>query len=197
MALSLADKTALSLANIQLRENLRQLSIRDPLTQLPNRRHMEEYLAREQARAAREGRTIGMMMIDIDYFKKVNDTHGHEAGDVVLCGLADKLRSFVRPYDLACRYGGEEFVVALAGNDADQSLRRAEELRRTISETLVPHLRGEDLPITVSIGVAVYPEHGESIAAVLDAADGALYQAKHEGRNRVCLANAMVPATQV
>ncbi len=194
MAVSLADKTALSLANVQLRENLRQLSIRDPLTRLPNRRHMEDYLAREHARATREGRTIGMMMIDIDYFKRVNDSFGHEAGDAVLCSVAEKLRSFVRPYDLACRYGGEEFVVALAGNDAGQSLDRAEELRKSIADTLAPHIHGENLRVTVSIGVAVYPDHGDSMSAVLEAADGALYEAKNQGRNRVCLAGSPLPA---
>lgn len=167
---------------------LREQSIRDHLTGLFNRRYMEETLDREIERAARDGLPLGLVMIDIDRFKRLNDALGHEAGDAVLRDLGRILGLQVRQSDIACRYGGEEFVLILPGASPEITRERAERVRRAVKR--VPRWRHEALAaVTVSLGVAGYPRHGLDAAAVLAAADMALYRAKREGRDRVVVAD--------
>jgi diguanylate cyclase (GGDEF)-like protein len=166
----------------QLELNLQ--AMRDPLTNLYNRRPLEETLRREILRARRTGSVVGVMAIDIDHFKRVNDTLGHDAGDAALRGVAEELSDCVREEDVACRAGGEEFVVILPGTGEEALRQRAEVVRRRIEQARIS-ADGATLQVTVSIGLAAFPAHGETEAALLRAADAALYKAKAEGRNRV------------
>jgi diguanylate cyclase (GGDEF)-like protein len=168
----------------QLELNLQ--AMRDPLTGLYNRRQLEEGLHREVLRARRIGGSVGVMAIDVDHFKRVNDTLGHEVGDFALRGIADELSSCVREEDIACRAGGEEFVIILPGAGKTALRVRAEAVRRTIEQAQIPAGDGI-LKLTVSIGLATFPSYGDSGQAVLRAADVALYKAKAAGRNRVVL----------
>ena len=168
-----------------LQEKLIEQTIRDPLTGLFNRRHLEPTLAREVARCRREGRPLSVMLLDVDHFKRINDGHGHAVGDEVLRQMAAVLSRSVREEDLACRYGGEEFVLVLPSMAAGHALERAEALRRALGELLIPLEGGGRLRLTVSIGVATYPEAGTTPDHLLRAADEALYAAKHAGRDVV------------
>jgi diguanylate cyclase (GGDEF)-like protein len=189
LAVTVAEQFALALANLRLRETLRSQSIRDQLTGLFNRRYMEETLDRELSRAERQRRSLSLILLDIDRFKHYNDTFGHEAGDVVLTSLGALLRSASRVGDVACRYGGEEFVLILPEAPLGDALRRAEEIREAIRGLRVTH-GGRPLEVVrCSMGVAAYPEHGETGSALLRAADAALYRAKREGRDQVVLAD--------
>jgi diguanylate cyclase (GGDEF)-like protein/PAS domain S-box-containing protein len=183
-----ADLTALVLNNTQLREALREQSIRDPLTGLFNRRYMEETLKREVGRVTRQLNPLGIIMIDIDYFKHFNDTHGHTAGDTLLQGLGQFLQSHIRGEDVACRYGGEEFILILPNASVEIAQQRAEDLRKKVKLLQMPGADQSQDGITLSIGIAIYPEHGRTMEAVLHAADAALYRAKQEGRDRVVIA---------
>ena len=185
LAPSVADHIALTVANLKLRETLRHLSIRDPLTGLFNRRYMEESLERELRRADRKGTSVGIIMIDIDHFKRINDTYGHEAGDTVLREMGVLLQRHIRGSDIACRYGGEEFTLILADSPLSVAQHRAEHLREEIKELHIEY-RGQDVgTITLSMGVAAFPQHGATEQALLQSADLALYRAKAEGRDRV------------
>ena len=187
-ALTVTEHIALALANLKLRETLRAQAVRDSLTGLYNRRYMEQALEREILRAARNGRTVGVIMLDLDNFKLFNDTHGHEAGDVLLRVLGDFLVSHVRAEDIACRYGGEEFVVILPEAPLAMSRSRAEELWKGV-QGLSANYHGELLRgVTVSAGVASYPAHGATMAGLLRAADAAMYAAKRGGRDRIQVA---------
>ncbi len=188
LAVAVAERIALALANLRLRESLRNQSILDPLTGLFNRRFMEETLELEFARSARGDRSIGIIMLDLDHFKPLNDSCGHDAGDAVLRELAGVLKSSVREGDIACRYGGEEFVLILPEAPLELALRRAEELRDAVKRLSVLHGGRRIGPLTVSAGVATFPEHGKTGAALLQAADAALYRAKAAGRDRVLVA---------
>jgi len=149
---------------------------------------MEDALQRELHRAERSGKPIALVMIDVDNFKRFNDTFGHDAGDFVLSTVARTLIENIRPSDLACRYGGEELAVVLSEISLESALERAEKLRPAIRGTNLTH-RGQSLPgPTASFGVAVYPAHGAALADLVKAADQALYRAKQEGRDRVCAA---------
>ena len=185
LAVTLAEHCSLALANLRLRETLRNQSILDPLTGLFNRRCMEETLELEFARATRGHRSIGIIMIDIDHFKRLNDSLGHEAGDEVLRALAALLRSRVREGDIACRYGGEEFVLILPEAPLDLARARAEELREQVKRLLVPYRDQLVGPVSVSVGVAAFPDHGKTALMLLRAVDAALYRAKAAGRDRV------------
>jgi len=187
-ALTVTEHVALALANLKLRETLRGQAVRDSLTGLYNRRYMEQALEREILRAARNGRPVGVIMLDLDNFKLFNDTHGHEAGDTLLRVLGDFLVTHVRAEDIACRYGGEEFVVILPEAPLAMARSRAEELWKGV-QGLSVNYRGELLRgVTVSAGVAAYPAHGTTMAALLRAADAALYAAKRGGRDRIQVA---------
>jgi diguanylate cyclase (GGDEF)-like protein len=189
-----AEQVGLSVANIRLREALRSQAIRDPLTNLYNRRYLEEMMERETRRAVRGEHGLGVLMLDLDHFKNFNDTHGHDAGDTVLRETAAFLLKSVRAEDIVCRFGGEEFVVILPVADVKATQARAERIRSKLRELSVMH-QGQSLgTITVSIGVAELPQHGTSPRELLDAADAALYRAKREGRDRVMVAEAAVIA---
>jgi diguanylate cyclase (GGDEF)-like protein len=183
-AVLISEQLSMSLANLQLREQLRNQSIRDPLTGLFNRRYLEETMDRELARTARNGQTLAVIAIDVDHFKRFNDTHGHEAGDKVLVEFAGVLRRGIRSTDIACRYGGEEFVLLMPESPASIALERVEALRRQTSELRV-HIGTVQLEaITISSGIAVAPTHGENGEMLLRNADTALYAAKAAGRDR-------------
>lgn len=180
-----AGQIGLSIANIRLRDALRTQSVKDPLTGLYNRRYLEETLEREIRRASRAQLMLGILMIDLDYFKKFNDTYGHEAGDAVLREAAALLARSIRAEDTVCRFGGEEFVILLPTANLDAACMRAESIRAKLREVTVMH-QGQSLGmITMSVGVSAFPEHGSSSKELLAAADAALYRAKGEGRDRV------------
>jgi diguanylate cyclase (GGDEF)-like protein len=192
LGLVCAEQISLAIANVKLRDQLRDQSIRDVLTGLFNRRYMLETCRREFSRAVRAGESISILSIDVDHFKKYNDNHGHDAGDMVLRAVGNCLENLFRNEDVPCRFGGEEFVVIMPGADAADALHRAEQLRSKIEDIVVRYLE-KNLPrITVSIGVAVFPEAGDNPQTVLKAADQALYRAKEKGRNRVELSDAAV-----
>ncbi len=179
------ERVSLVLANLKLREILRHQSVRDPLTSLFNRRYMEETLDREVSRAARRNEGVAVVMCDLDRFKQFNDTFGHEAGDLVLREVASILRLKVRQGDIACRYGGEEFILILPEATAVIAAERTEAIRREV-EDLALSYRGRTLGrITISMGIAMYPEDGASADDLVRASDKALYQAKTQGRDRV------------
>jgi diguanylate cyclase (GGDEF)-like protein len=184
LAVTLAKHVGLALANLKLRETLRNQAIRDPLTGLFNRRHMEESLEREILRATRRGTPVGLIMIDIDHFKDFNDSSGHAAGDGILRELASLLQKQTRGEDLACRYGGEEVTLVLSETSLEDALQRAEQLRQEAKHLNIYQGQQALGTITLSVGVAVFPEHGVTVEALLSAADGALYRAKAEGRDR-------------
>jgi diguanylate cyclase (GGDEF)-like protein/PAS domain S-box-containing protein len=185
---ALTDRVGPALANLNLRDSLRELALRDGLTGLYNRRYMEDALDREIHRAERSGKPVAVVMIDIDHFKYFNDKFGHDAGDFVLSALARAIMQNIRPSDMACRYGGEEFCIVLPEATLECASERAEKMRLAIRDTNLTHL-GQTLPApTASFGVAVYPGNGSRPADLLKSADDALYRAKHEGRDRVCLA---------
>lgn len=188
LALAMADFFALALVNIQLRDSLKQQAIRDPLTGLFNRRYMEETLNREISRAKRQRTPMGIIMLDLDHFRRFNNTFGHEAGDLVLQELAKILQSHIRIDDIACRYGGEEFVLIMPGASLEITQKRAESLLSSVQDLQLQY-KGNPLDtITLSLGVAVYPGHGQTGGAVLKAADKALYRAKRSGRKQVKVA---------
>jgi diguanylate cyclase (GGDEF)-like protein len=189
LATTVAEHIALALASLKLRETLKLQSIRDPLTGLYNRRHLEECLERELKKAMRGHRSVGAIMIDLDHFKQVNDTFGHPAGDAVLKTLAKFLRNHTRAGDVVCRYGGEEFLIILPEAGLQDTLERAERLRNDV-RNIDFHHRGQALGmVTLSVGVAAYPEHGLTSESLLQAADEALYRAKAEGRDRVVVSS--------
>ena len=167
-----------------LQSKLREQAIRDPLTDLFNRRYLEETLDRELARAMREDYSVCIMMIDIDHFKKVNDTYGHEAGDHVLKALAHTLSVESRRGDFACRYGGEEFVIVMPNIDIDTAYARAEKLRESLNALHVPY-GNYTLTTTISMGIASFPTNGQTRDGILRAADQAMYAAKEAGRNHI------------
>lgn len=191
-AQTVADSISLAVTNLRLREHLRDQSIRDVLTGLFNRRYLEETLERELGRAERDQVPAGVLMLDIDHFKRFNDDFGHSAGDEVLRALGRLLVEHTRVDDIACRYGGEEFTLVLPRCSLEIAVERAEQLRAQAHALRVTHA-GQSLgSITLSVGVAVFPEHGASAAAIVNAADRALYRAKQAGRNRVVAAVRLV-----
>src|SRR5258706_3083889 len=188
LAETVADTIALALTNLRLRETLRNQSIRDPLTGLFNLRFMEESLERELRQAARNQRSVGTIMLDLDHFKDFNDTFGHAAGDTLLRELGNFLKDRIRGGDIACRYGGEEFLLILPEASLENTRQRAQKLCDEIHHLQVQH-QGQMLgAVTLSLGVAVFPDHGQLAEDVVRAADAALYRAKHEGRSRVAIA---------
>ncbi len=187
-AAAVGERISLALANLRLREVLRNQSIRDPLTGLFNRRYMEESLEREVHRAARNDECVTLLLLDIDHFKRFNDTFGHQAGDTLLRALGDFLSQRTRGQDVACRYGGEEFVLILAGAPIDAASKRAELLREDLKQLTVQHAGQVLGRISVSIGISAFPGNGATTEELVRAADQALYRAKREGRDRVVVA---------
>ncbi len=178
----------------QLRSNVRQsieMAATDALTGLYNRRFMERQLSVFAANAASRGRPLAVLAIDVDYFKSINDNHGHDVGDRVLQELSSRIKEGLRHLDLACRTGGEEFVAILPDTDKAVALRVGERLRKAVSmRPFNAGAKSGPLPITVSIGVAAFEGINDSMEALLKRGDEALYKAKREGRNRVTLAAA-------
>jgi len=165
-------------------------SMHDGLTNLYNRRYLEATLWREESRARRNNMPISIIQLDLDHFKKFNDTYGHAAGDEVLRTVAVVLREETRGDDIACRYGGEEFTVIMPGASLATATERAEALRKSVAKLRLRH-EGKALPnITISGGVAVFPDHGATLQSVLNKADAALILAKREGRARIKVAEA-------
>lgn len=190
---SLAEQTGLAVSNLRLRDMLRNLSIRDSLTSLYNRRYLEESIAREMSRSARSGKSMGLIMIDIDHFKKFNDTYGHDAGDALLREFGLLLMKRVRNSDIACRYGGEEFSVILPETSLEVALKRAEYLREEVKHLHVQSGGQLFRQITVSLGVAIFPIHGNTKEELSMAADAALYKAKRNGRDQIVIAERRLP----
>ena len=173
----------------RLRDNVQQsieMAITDPLTGLYNRRYMESHLSALVEQAAGRGKPLTALVLDIDYFKSVNDTHGHDAGDDVLREFAVRVRKSIRGIDLACRFGGEEFVIIMPETDMAVATIVAERLRRRIASERFPIQQGSKaIEVTISIGIATLDAADDSAANILKRADQALYRAKRDGRNRV------------
>jgi diguanylate cyclase (GGDEF)-like protein/PAS domain S-box-containing protein len=190
LAITVSDQITMGIANLRLRDRLHHQSVHDPLTGLYNRRYMEETLQREIPRAARINKPLAVVMADLDHFKTFNDSYGHEAGDAVLAELGHLLKNTVRSSDVACRYGGEEFALVLPDTTLKGTLARMESLRTHVADLRVPY-RGLMLGgLTISLGVAILPDHGSTQEDLLRMADKALYHAKRAGRNQVQLAEA-------
>ena len=187
LAVSVGDQIALSLSNLNMQLTLQQQAIRDPLTGLYNRRYMAESLSRELHRAKRKNLPLSVMMMDIDHFKTFNDSYGHDMGDAVLRELGTFLTHNARAEDIACRYGGEEFLLIFPETTLDSILVRAEQLHEGIGKIAITKQGQTTGNITVSIGVACFPEHGESSPDIIRAADSAMYQAKSAGRNQLVI----------
>ncbi|GAA4247234.1 diguanylate cyclase [Dactylosporangium darangshiense] len=193
-----AGQAAVAVDNVRVHEEAQRLSLTDPLTGLSNYRYLRESLRREVERASRFSRALAVLALDLDHFKEVNDTYGHPAGDAVLAEFARRLRAEIREVDFAFRQGGEEFVVLLPETDAGGASVLAERLGAAVrrSPVLVVSSTGgpppRRIPVTVSIGIAVFPYHGTTGAAVLEAADDALYAAKAGGRDTYRLAAGVI-----
>jgi len=172
-----------------LETELEQMATRDPLTGLLNRREMSRVLDEELQRARRYQRPMAVLWVDFDHFKDVNDTYGHAAGDSVLRAISRLLLGSVRSVDSIGRFGGEEFVIVLPEMDLEEAQETAERLRRKVAEEPQPLGNGEEVPLTISVGVAVYPDHGQTASTLCAAADKAMYLAKDRGRNCVAMAH--------
>jgi diguanylate cyclase (GGDEF)-like protein len=181
LASTVAGQIALSLASLRLRETLRDQSIRDPLTRLFNRRFMEESLDRELQRAVRKNHPLSVLFVDLDHFKRFNDTFGHDAGDLVLRSVADLFRKFFRADDVICRYGGEEFGIILPESSSENGVIRANALREEIKKLELQYKNHSLGTVTLSIGVAAFPAHGSTVEELLKVADQCLYQSKRRG----------------
>jgi len=173
-------------------QELQEQAITDPLTGLHNTRYLRELLPREMLRAKRKDNPLAAIMIDVDHFKRVNDSLGHEAGDEVLKELGALFKKSIRGSDIACRYGGEEFAIILADATSEGARRKAEDIRAAV-KGLELHHGGKPIGgLTVSLGVALFPYHADQATTLLRKADEALYQAKDTGRDRVVVSDAGV-----
>ncbi len=189
LILAVGEHISLALANLGLRESLRQQAIRDPLTGLYNRRYLHETMEQEITRSERHDQNMGVLMLDLDYFKKFNDEHGHEIGDFILSEFGRLLRTIIRNEDIACRYGGEEFTILLPESGRDITNAVADRIRTKLHEHAFIHGNRSYGPITVSIGAACYPDNGTTSDVLLKNSDDALYDAKQAGRDRVVLSS--------
>ena len=176
------------MASLQLRETLREQSIRDPLTHLFNRRFLEESFGRELLLASRKKQSIAILFLDLDHFKRFNDTFGHDAGDMVLRSLADLFRNFFRATDICCRYGGEEFAIILPESTSQLAAVRADALRSEVKSLRLQYKKQSLGPLTISVGIAAFPEHGSTSEELLKIADQCLDESKSRGRDVVTVA---------
>jgi diguanylate cyclase (GGDEF)-like protein len=186
-----ASYAALALRNAWLLEQVQRLAATDGLTKIANRRTFESTLEREVARATRSAEHLSLVMIDIDHFKRLNDEHGHQAGDEVLRNVAAALSCECRDFDTPARYGGEEFAVVLPGCGPEEAKLIAERLRHAVAAA--PSV----VPITASAGVATYPAHAGDADTLVRASDDALYESKRAGRNRTTVSAGVPPEAQV
>jgi diguanylate cyclase (GGDEF)-like protein/PAS domain S-box-containing protein len=191
LVVTVAEHMALALANLKLRDTLHHQSIRDSLTGLYNRRHLDEALTLEIYRATRNNQPLGLILFDIDHFKKFNDTFGHDAGDTVLRELGEFLQERTRKTDVVCRYGGEEFLIIMPAASLETTTQRAEQLREQIKLLNIMHQGKSIGKVTISVGVTAIPENGNSAKTLIKIADEALYQAKAEGRDRTVRGQSM------
>jgi diguanylate cyclase (GGDEF)-like protein len=173
-------QAATAIRHAQVYREQEETSLTDELTRLPNRRYLGQRFLQERQRARRNQKFLGILMLDLDHFKAINDTHGHLMGDAVLSQLASIIRASVRDSDVAARYGGEEFAVIVQETDLDGAMRLAGRIRTAVEQAVFPG----DLRLTVSIGVAC-TDVGERFGELFELADNALYRAKREGRNRI------------
>ncbi len=180
-----SELTALALANVRLRENLRHQSIRDPLTSLYNRRYLEDFLFKQLHQAERTKVPLCLLMLDLDHFKKLNDTYGHDAGDAALKEFGKILQNDIRVSDIASRYGGEEFIIVLYDADAAAAKSRANSIREAFSMAQIRYGAQVIGPLSVSIGISQFPSDGQTLQTLVESADRALYCAKNNGRNQV------------
>lgn len=188
LTVTIAQQFGLELANVKSRRHLHQQATRDPLTGLFNRRYLNEVLKWELQQGQQQQHSVGVILLDIDHFKQFNDTYGHDGGDVLLRAVGSLLRERIRGTDIACRYGGEEFILVLPGASIECTRARAEQIRLLVKELRVEH-NGQPLSaITASMGVACAPAHGVTSDLIIKAADDALYRAKASGRDRVVVA---------
>lgn len=179
---------------VQLQRKLTRLALTDALTGIANRRAFMDRLEAEVSRARRHGNALSVIMADIDHFKRVNDTHGHGAGDVVICDTVARMGTRIRRSDMLGRLGGEEFAVLLPETDAPAAMALAEQLRRAVDAETFQVAEGCALPVSISLGVAQWTADDKSAEELLSRADQALYQSKETGRNRVSCADAVLPA---
>ncbi len=184
MLVTAIDTIKLALLNLQMQDNLRQESIRDPLTSLFNRRYMEEALQLALYNAQRNGRPLSVIMADIDNFKQINDRYGHRQGDQALLQVSQLFQGGVRRNDIACRYGGDEFILVMPDAPLESAYARADALRRALNHQFASQEGGPE-QISLSLGVAAFPQHGQTVEALIETADKALYLAKQGGRNQI------------
>jgi len=184
---AIANQTALALERVKLIAFLENLSITDALTGIANRRHFEWRLSEEVERARRYKYPLSAILLDLDHFKQVNDNYGHQIGDIVLQQVAQRLKGSLRRTDFLARYGGEEFVVLAPQTPAERAVILGERLRQVIAESPITVADDLQIRITLSVGIAVFPDHAQNESELISAADAALYKAKQMGRNRVCM----------
>ncbi len=190
LSVMIAEHIALALSNLSLRDKLRSQAIRDPLTGLFNRRYMEETLDREIRRAVRHSLPVSVILFDIDHLKRVNDSYGHDAGDAALKALGNLMLKTFRGEDVPCRFGGDEFTIILPEATVSDAFRRAEQFREAFKRLDFEHEGKHFGPLTLSLGISAYPDHGSSVERLLQIADAATYAAKAQGRDRVMIGGA-------
>jgi len=195
LGLACAEHLSIAIANMKLREGLRDQSVRDVLTGLNNRRYLLETARRELLHAERAKAPLSVVTLDVDHFKTFNDNHGHDAGDTVLRHVGEIMQAMFTGEAVPCRFGGEEFVVLLPGATLEDAAMRAEELRAKIESLTIRYADGQLPRVTISAGVAAFPEAGANLMDILKRADEALYRAKQNGRNRVETAGSVVRET--
>jgi diguanylate cyclase (GGDEF)-like protein len=182
--MAFASQAAIAIENARLFEQTRQLSITDSLTELYNRRHFFEIAALEFERTHRYNRALSVVMIDIDHFKSINDTHGHTVGDLALCEIVTRIKSSVRTVDIVARYGGEEFVVLMPETGLEEARQVAERIRQIVANRPIEH-KDAIIFATLSLGVAEMDKNTKDLDELIKYADRALYKAKTRGRNCV------------
>jgi diguanylate cyclase (GGDEF)-like protein len=185
LAVAMAEHIAMALSNLKLHETLRSQSIRDPITNLFNRHFMEESLELELRRAARNQRALGLIMLELDHFEDFVENFGRDGAETAVRETAGLLQTLVRREDVACRLGGEKFVIILTQGSPEVARQRSEGIRELVKKLDLKHRNQPLGRVTASIGVAFFPEHGRTVEALLRAAEGALHRARAEGGDRV------------
>jgi len=193
----LAEQGGVAIENVMLHEEARRLSLTDGLTGVWNRRYVQIQFRKELAGAIRYERPFSLLLLDLDHFKDINDSYGHQCGDEVLVELSQRVDNGLREVDTFARFGGEEFLCLLSETDEEGALIKAEKIRKLIKSAPVERTGGQPIAVTVSIGVATFPFYGESFDTLLHAADRALYRAKRKGRDQVCLADPPRPGLKI